>query len=68
MAASSPRILSLEHSANTCSWMGTLAIFSIFSSLSFIISLISSMSSGVGEVMVSETDSGAGGYRETGKG
>lgn len=65
MAASSPRILSLEHSANTCSWMGTLAIFS---SLSFIISLISSMSSGVGEVMVSETDSGAGGYRETGKG
>lgn len=28
MAASSPRILSREHSANTCSWMGTLADFS----------------------------------------
>lgn len=49
MAANNPRILSLEHSANTCSCRGPRAVFSW--------SLNASRFSEVGDVIVSPLDS-----------
>lgn len=49
MAANNPKILSREHSANTCSCRGPLAVFSW--------SLYASMLSEIGDVIVSPLDS-----------